>query len=398
MDSPLWVIGTSMTDFGRYPDRDLMDLGSEAALAAMRDGGVTVQDLDVIASGSMLEPQIGLGIQKNIGQTGIPVFNVVNACATGAMAFRTVLMAIGSGQAEMGLAVGVEQLGKRGLLQQKDEQTTPETFTPDGRRGEIMATDGLIGTDLAPAVFALAGMEYAAANGGKFEHFAKVAQKNHSHSTLNPHAMYQKEFSLEQIMQGEMIAYPNTVLMCSPNCDGAAAAVIVSDEKLRSLDPAIQRRAVKIRASAITTDPYVEGNGEAFHDVNTLTRAAADQAYEQAGLGPEDLDLVELHDCFASAELVHYDNLRLCGPGEAVGFLESGAPYRSGRLPVNVSGGLLSKGHPIAATGLANIHEVAAHLRGEAGARQVEGARVGMTHVLGGGWTCAVHVLEKPAA
>ena len=194
-----------------------------------------------------------------------------------------------------------------------------------------------------------------------------------------------------------MIAYPNTLPMCSPTGDGAAAAVVVSERKLRTLDPDQRRRAVKISASVLTSDPYVDG-GHVQHDVNTLTRNAAREAYESAGVGPDDLDLVELHDCFATAELCHYDNLQLCEPGGAGAFIDSGAPWRDGSIPVNVSGGLLSKGHPIAATGIANVYEVTTHLRGEAGARQVEGARVGLTHVLGGGWACAVHILECSAA
>ena len=170
--------------------------------------------------------------------------------------------------------------------------------------------------------------------------------------------------------------------------------MLVSDEKLRTLDPEQQRRAVKISASVMATDPWVE-SGQVQPDVNTVTRNAADQAYEQAGIGPDELDLVELHDCFATAELLHYDNLRLCEPGGAGDFIDSGAPRRDGRTPVNVSGGLISKGHPLGATGVANLYEVATHLRGEAGDRQVEGARVGLTHVVGLGTAAAVHILEK---
>jgi acetyl-CoA acyltransferase len=203
--------------------------------------------------------------------------------------------------------------------------------------------------------------------------------------------------SLEQIMGDVMIAYPNTRPMCSANCDGAAAAVVVSDSKLRTLSQSQQRRAVKVSASVLTSDPWQEAC-QVLPDVNTLTRNAATTAYEAAGIGPEDLDLVELHDCFATAELVHYDNLGLCEQGGAVDFFNSGAPWRDGRLPVNVSGGLQSKGHPIAATGIANIWEVCHHLRGEAGDRQIEGAQVGMAHVIGLGSACGVHVLEKAAA
>jgi acetyl-CoA acetyltransferase len=184
--------------------------------------------------------------------------------------------------------------------------------------------------------------------------------------------------------------------MCCPTGDGAAAVVLCSDAKLATLDPDVRRRAVKVSASVLTSDPYVDG-GQVQADINTLTRNAAQQAYEKAGVGPADLDLVELHDCFATAELLHYDNLGLCEPGGAGEFIDSGAPYRDGRLPVNVSGGLLSKGHPLGATGVANVYEIVTHLRGEAGARQIEGAKVGLAHVIGLASACGVHILEKRA-
>jgi acetyl-CoA acetyltransferase len=227
--------------------------------------------------------------------------------------------------------------------------------------------------------------------------FAKISEKNHAHSTLNPLASYQKKMSLEEIMNDVMIAYPNTRPMCSANCDGAAAAVVVSGSKLKTLSLEQQKRAVKISASVLTTDPWEEAC-QILPNVNTLTRNAARQAYEQSGVSPADLNLVELHDCFATAELVHYDNLMLCEEGGAADFFKSGATWRDGKTPVNVSGGLESKGHPIAATGIANIWEVTTHLRGEGGDRQIQGAKVGLTHVIGLGSACGVHVLEKSAA
>jgi len=249
-----------------------------------------------------------------------------------------------------------------------------------------------------PGTFAECGMEYAGQHDGVgFEQFARVAEKNHAHSTLNPLAQYQKAFPLDEIMSAEMIAYPNTVLMCCPTGDGAAAAVLTSGERLKSLPAEVRRRAVKVSASVLTSDPYVDGGSVQF-DVNTLTRQAADQAYEAAGVAPQDLDLVELHDCFATAELCHYDNLRLCPEGGAGEWIDRRGPWRDGQTPVNVSGGLLSKGHPLGATGIANIYEVTTHLRGEAGARQIDGAKVGLTHVIGLGSACAVHILEKAAA
>ncbi|MHB1486613.1 MAG: thiolase family protein [Acidimicrobiales bacterium] len=400
-DAPVWVIGASMTKFARYDDKDTVDLASEAALAAMADADSAIADMDILAVGCLAEASAMLGqrIQKQIGQTGIPVFNVANACATGATAVRTVIMAIKAGEASTGLAIGVEKMGKAGLLGGANRaRRDNESFSPSGRYGAIMGTEGHLGTGLMPGVFAQAGMEYAGRHDGVgFEQFAKVAVKNHAHSTLNPLAQYQKEFSLEQVMGADLVAYPNTVLMCCPTGDGAASVVIVSDERIRSLPGDVRRRAVKVSASVLTSDPWTDA-GQELPDVNTLTRNAATAAYEAAGVGPEDLDLVELHDCFATAELLHYDNLGLCEPGGAGDFIDSGAPWRDGRTPVNVSGGLISKGHPLGATGVANLYEVATHLRGEAGDRQVQGAKVGLTHVIGLGSACAVHILEKAAS
>ncbi|HWD51560.1 MAG TPA: thiolase family protein [Acidimicrobiales bacterium] len=397
----IWILGIHMTKFGKHPDLDVVDLAAEAAMGALDDGGVGIKDMGVLAAGCLMMASAGIGqqLQKQIGQTGIPVFNVSNACATGATALRTAIMAVRAGECEMGLAVGVEKLAGAGLLGGGGtRKADDDTWTRHGRYGAVAPVDGRIGTETMPGVFAQIGMEYGHRYGGSsFELFARISEKNHSHSTLNPLASYSKAMSVEQIMGDMMIAYPNTRPMCSANCDGAAAAVVVSDAKLKTLDPDQRRRAVKVSASVLTSDPWQE-SCQVLPDVNTLTRNAATQAYEQAGIGPEDLDLVELHDCFATAELVHYDNLMLCPVGEAVPFFESGATWRDGSTPVNVSGGLESKGHPIAATGIANIWEVAHHLRGEAGDRQIEGATVGLAHVIGLGSACGVHILEKAAS
>jgi len=398
MADSLWIIGVAMTKFTRYKDKDLIDLGSEAATAALSDAGLTIFDADILAAGCLYDTNgIGQRLLKQIGQTGIPVYNVTNACDTGATAFRVAAMAIKAGEASIGLAVGLEQMGKLGLLgAQPAGKDKP--YQPSGRYGAVGPVEGVLGTSLMPGTFAQSGMEYAHQHDGVgFEQFAKVAEKNHAHSTLNPLAQYQKAFSLEEVMSAEMIAYPNTLLMCCPTGDGAAAAVLCSGERLRSMPEVIRRRAVKVSASVMTSDPYVDGGSVQF-DVNTLTRQAADKAYEEAGVGPEDLDMVELHDCFATAELRHYDNLRLCPEGGAGEWIDRRGPWRDGEIPVNVSGGLLSKGHPLGATGIANIYEVSTHLRGEAGDRQIEDAKVGLTHVIGLGSACAVHILEKSAA
>jgi acetyl-CoA acetyltransferase len=396
----IWILGINMTKFGKHKDKDVIDLASEATMAALADGGVTMGEIGILAAGNLMgRGGIGQQLQKQVGQTGIPVYNVSNACATGATALRTAIMAVKAGECDMGLAVGVEKLAGAGLLGGGGQaKTDGHEWEPAGRYGAVAPTDGRIGTDTMPGVFAQIGIEYDHKYGGAdFELFARISEKNHAHSTLNPLAAYTKRFTVEEIMGDLMIAYPNTRPMCSANCDGAAAAVVVSGEKLKTLSLEQQRRAVKVSASVLTTDPYEEAC-QVLPDVNTLTRNAANIAYEQAGVGPEDLDLVELHDCFATAELVHYDNLKLCDEGGAVDFFQSGAPRRDGSTPVNVSGGLQSKGHPISATGIANIWEVCHHLRGEAGDRQIEGATVGLAHVIGLGSACGVHILEKSAA
>jgi acetyl-CoA acyltransferase len=396
----VWILGIHMTKFGKHPDLDTIDLAAEAAMGALTDGGVAMREMGVLAAGNLMAAgaSIGQQLQKQVGQTGIPVYNVANACATGATALRTAIMAVKAGECDMGLAVGVEKLAGAGLLGGGGRSKSGgDTYEPKGRYGAVAPIDGRVGTETMPGVFAQIGMEYGHRYGGTtFELFARISEKNHAHSTLNPLAAYTKRFTLEEIMADVMIAYPNTRPMCSANCDGAAAAVVVSDAKLRTLDPDQRRRAVKVSASVLTTDPWEEAC-QVLPNVNTLTRNAATQAYEAAGVGPSDLDLVELHDCFATAELVHYDNLMLCPEGEAAAFFESGATWRDGPTPVNVSGGLESKGHPIAATGIANIWEVCHHLRDEAGDRQIEGATVGLAHVIGLGSACGVHILEKAA-
>jgi acetyl-CoA acetyltransferase len=379
--SDVYILGTDMIKFGRFSEKTVPQLGAQAALMALDDAGLTIKDMEALYCGNLMQADamVGQRLLHEIGQTGIPVVNCANACATGATAFREGWMAIKAGVYDLVLAVGVEQMGK-GLL-----------GGPGGRGG--IPKEGLLGSGTMPAVFAEAGMEHSRKYGTTFEQFAKVSVKNHHHSTLNPKAMYQLETPLDVVMKAEMISYPNTKLMCSVNVDGSAAAVLASEKMARKLG---MKRAVKVRASILTSDPWQERD-LVMPDVNTCTRMAAKKAYEMAGIGPEDLDLVELHDCFATAEILHYENLGLCKDGEAGKMIDEGATALGGKIPVNVSGGLLSKGHPLGATGIANIYEVTTHLRGEADKRQVENARLGMTHVIGLGSACAIHVLEKAA-
>ncbi|HSD09758.1 MAG TPA: thiolase family protein [Candidatus Binatia bacterium] len=378
--SDVYIVGVDMIKFGRFPERSVPEIGAEAALLALDDAGLKIQQIEALYCGNLYQANamVGQRILQEIGQTGIPVVNTANACATGATAFREAWMSVKAGVYDLVLAVGVEQMGK-GLL-------------GGTGAGKGIPKEGLLGSGTMPAVFAEAGMEHVRKYGTTFAQFAKVSVKNHHHSTMNPKSMYQIETPLEMVMNSEMIAYPNTKLMCSVNVDGSAAAVLASEKKARELG--LMKRAVRVRASVMTSDPWQERD-LVMPDVNTCTRIAAKKAYETAGVGPEDIDLVELHDCFATAEILHYENLFLCKEGEAGRMIDEGATALGGKIPVNVSGGLLSKGHPLGATGIANIYEVSTHLRGEAGKRQVADARLGMTHVIGLGSACGIHILER---
>jgi acetyl-CoA acetyltransferase len=374
-----------MVPFRRRSGRTAAQLGGEATLLALDDCGLAIHDVQALYCGNVLRSHLMVGqrILNQIGETGIPVVNVANACATGATAFREGVLSVRSGAYDLVVAVGVEQMGA-GLL------------PPLPSRTEGFLEEGAVGSLSTPAMFAQVGDEHSRRYGTTFEQFAKVAVKNHRHGTLNPKSTLRRETSLEEVMASDMIAYPNTKLMCSINTDGAAAAVIASEATAKRLG--LMGRAIRVRASELTSSRY-DARADALTDFNDVTHAGARAAFERAALGPEDLALVELHDCFATAELVHYENLGLCEAGGAGRLIDSGDTGLGGRLPVNVSGGLLSKGHPLGATGLANLYEIALHLRGEAGARQVAGARLGLAHVVGGGLEmgscCAVHVLEK---
>jgi acetyl-CoA acyltransferase len=375
----VYVVGVGMIKFGRYPDQDIGTLGAQAVIEALRDAGLDMKDIQILCSGNLYQTNMsGQRVLQQVGMTGIPVYNVANACASGSTAVREAYFAVASGAYDVAMAVGTEQMGKMGLLgAPSDPSTSPE---------------GVLGTGLMPGVFGMAGAEHMRKYGTTQAQFAKVSVKNHKHATLNPLSQYQNELTLEEVLNARMIAYPNTLYMCCPTGDGAAAAIMVSAKKAREI--AGGGTMVKVAASALTTDPFTQRD-LIFPDINTMTRNCAEQAYEQAGLGPEDLNSVELHDCFATAELLHYENLKLCGEGEAGRMIDEGRTSLGGDIPVNTSGGLLSKGHPIGATGVANVCEIVWQLRGQAGARQVEGHTAGMAHTIGLGSACAIHILTK---
>ena len=374
------VVGVHMLKFGRYPDKDVVQLASETTIAALKDAGCSIKDIELVASGNLYQSNamIGQRLMKEIGATGIPVINVANACATGSTAFREAYYAVASGAYDTALAVGSEQMGKMGLL------------GAGGGGDRAYSTEGIMGTGLMPGVFGQAGVEHMRKYGTTQEQIAKIAVKNHEHGVLNPNAQYRKETPLEDVLNARVIAWPNTLYMCCPTGDGASAAVLMSAEKAKKFTT----KPVWVAASILTSDPYQERNPTMF-DINTVTRNAAKQAYETAAIGPEDLDMVELHDCFATAELLHYENLGLCADGEAGKLIDDKETYNGGKIPVNVSGGLLSKGHPLGATGVANITEIVWHLREEAGDRQVKGAKTGLAHVIGLGSACTINVLKR---
>ena len=374
------IVGLGMIKFGRYPEKGVQELAAQACLLALKDADMSMKDLEIFISGNLYQSNamIGQRILREIGQTGIPVINVANACATGSTAFREAYMSIASGAYDTAIAVGSEQMGKMGLL------------GGGGGGGGGISPEGIVGSGLMPAVFGQAGVEHMREYGTTAEHFAKIAVKNHKHSMHNPYSQYQVEMSLEDVMNARVVAWPNTLYMCCPTGDGAAAIVLTSMDKARQHTTV----PIKVAASVLTSDPWSERD-LTLPDVNTLTRNAAKEAFEKAGVGPDDLNLVELHACFATAELLHYENLGLCKDGEAGRLIDEGETYVGGRIPVNPSGGLLSKGHPLGATGVANICEVAWHLRGEAGNRQVEGAKVGLAHVIGLGSACTIHILQR---
>ncbi|MEE8442197.1 MAG: thiolase family protein [Dehalococcoidia bacterium] len=371
------IVGVGMIPFGRYPEMEAHEMGAKATLDALKDAGTALKDIQLLVCGQLFGTSgAGQRMLKEIGQTGIPVVNTANACATGSTAFREGYFAIASEMYDAVLVVGQEKMGS-GVMG-GDEP-------PGGERPE-----GFVGSGTMPALFAMAGMEHMRKYGTTQEQFAKVAVKAKKHAAGNPYAKYRDPATLDEVLNARMISYPNTMLMCCPNTDGAAAAVLMPMAKARQYTS----QPIRVAASILTSDPWTERD-LALLDINTLTRNAARQAYETAGVGPEDLDLVELHDCFATAELLHYENLGLCGDGEAGRFIDEEATYIGGRIPVNASGGLLSKGHPLGATGVANIVEVTWHLRGQAGQRQVENAKVGLAHVIGIGAACTVHILKK---
>jgi len=397
MGRKVFVVGVGMTKFEKPGSKewDYPDMAEEAGNKALADAGIPYSEIQQAAVGYCYgDSTAGERAFYELGHSGIPIYNVNNNCSTGSTALFMAKQFIEGDISDCVMALGFEKMEKGSLGMKYTDRTNPMDK-------HFMKMNEQRGFDpkAPPAAqfFGNAGREHMERYGTTAEQFAKIAYKNHKHSVNNPYSQFQDEYSLEDIMNAPMIFDPLSKLQCCPTSDGAGAAVVASEDFVKK--HGLQDQAVEIVGMAMTTDFESTFDDSSIKLVGSeMTRRAGEMVFEQSGFGPENVDVVELHDCFATAELVHYDNLMLCDEGNAVDFFKSGATWRTGTTPVNVSGGLQSKGHPIAATGIANVWEVCHHLRGEAGPRQIEGAKVGLAHVIGLASACGVHILESNSA
>jgi acetyl-CoA acyltransferase len=401
----VYVAGAAMTRFGKFPDTTIRALAEEATRGALDDAGVTPADVGmvffsnavagILTNQEMIRGQVAL---RHTGLLGVPMVNVENACASASSAFYLACMAVGSGAVDVALAVGSEKLTHEdrarsfaaiGTAVDQLQLAELQQWASSGSAGSPLPeqADSLgagAGSGSAPEqgggkrsffmdIYAANSRAYMKTSGATAEDFAQVAVKSHRHAALNPFAQYRSEVTVDDVLASREIAPPLTLLMCSPIGDGAAALVVCSPEMARRLGA-----QVRVRACAL-----VSGRDRRPGEPGAVERAAH-AAFEQAGVGPGDLDVVELHDAAAPAELMTYEELGLCGEGEGPALLASGATALGGRMPVNPSGGLLSKGHPIGATGCGQLVELTEQLRGRCGQRQVAGARVALAQNGGG--------------
>jgi acetyl-CoA acetyltransferase len=390
-----YVIGVGMTRFGKHLGRSLNSLAQEAIRQALDDAGIEANQLNAAWMGTAAAPVItgqvciaGEVVLRGMGVGRIPVINVENACATSSTAFQQACTMVTHGLYDVVLAAGFEKLYHDdksrtfsvfdGCVDIEEQDAVLDFLRAGINRSGAQVDLGQAGKDrsLFMDIYATWARDYLTMAGGDARHLAMVTAKNSRHGSLNPRAQFQDVLTVEQILAARKIADPLTLPMCSPIGDGAAAAVIVSESALRRLGA---RAPIRVAASLIVSG-YDAGPDESPE----VARWAADLAYQAAGVGPRDLSLVELHDASAASELMYYESLGLCARGEGIALLESGATELGGRIPVSVSGGLNRKGHPIGATGLGQVFELVEQLRGNCGARQVEGAGVGLAENGGG--------------
>ncbi|MBD3545528.1 MULTISPECIES: lipid-transfer protein [Streptomyces] len=392
-----YIVGVGMTKFEKPETRDWSypDMVREAATAALEDARVRYDQVEHVPAGYCFQPSTaGQRAVYEMGLTGIPVYNVNNNCATGSTALMLARQFVEGGGSDCVLAVGFEKM-TRGALG-GGTGGGDLAGSPVARHYGIMAAaHGFEASPPTAQIFGNAAREHMERYGTTPAQLAAVGAKNHRHSVNNPYAQFQDPYTVEEVLASRTVHRPLTKLQCSPTSDGAAAAVVVS-ERFADLH-GLGDRAVEIVAQTMTTDTEESfASGSCVDAVGfPMSRAAARQVYAASGLGPDDLDVIELHDCFSVNELLTYEALGLCAVGESGKLVESGATTYGGRWVVNPSGGLISKGHPLGATGLAQAAELTWQLRGEAGARQVPGARTALAHNIGLGGAAVVTLLRR---
>jgi acetyl-CoA acetyltransferase len=384
------IVGIGGTKFGKYPHLSIREIGEEACLKAIRDANIHPKDIQLAYAGNAIQWEWGQGllighdVLRELGITKIPITRVENGCATGSNAFREAWYKIATGYCDTAIVFGVEQMTV------VDSSKMLSIFC--GR--QHAEREGDMGYS-APGLFALIAKRHMSQFGTTKEQIAMIAVKNRKFGSMNPEAQHSKAISLEEVLNERMICEPLTLSQCCPRGDGAAAVILASEDVARKYTTSPVYVAASIQVSGAYPD---EGDLVSVSFDSDVRGAKA--AYEMAGMGPEDIDLAEVHDCFASAELLHYEDLGFCPKGEGGRFIEEGQASLGGKVPVNTSGGLLSKGHVIGATGVSQIIELVRQLRGHAGPRQVEGAKVAMQHN-GGGFihtdtaSCFIHILKK---
>jgi benzoylsuccinyl-CoA thiolase BbsB subunit len=374
------VIGVGMIPFGKYPDTNITDLGWPAVKAAIKDAGIDARRIQAVYSGTARGgAMVGQRIMGRLGLAGLPVVNVENACSSSSSAMAQGVMAVSSGAYDVVLVIGVEKLTKFG----------GGTLPLDEDDWEVR-----LGLTM-PALYAMRAQRYMHDFGVSLKDVASVSVKNRKNGALNPDAQMRKEVTVEEVLASRMIADPFTLLQCCPTGDGAAAIILASSAVAKQLSS----HPIEVRASHLTSGRFMSG----FRDMTSpeITVRGARETFEEAGLGPEDIDVAEVHDAFSVAELIYYEAFGFCARGDGAALLQSGATSIGGRIPINPSGGLIAKGHPVGATGAAQVVEIVRQLRGQAGARQVEGAKVGMTHATGGGISgfdhgaCSIHIFQR---
>jgi sterol carrier protein 2 len=394
MGRKVYVVGVGMTKFEKPGSRewDYPDMAREAGTKALEDAGIPFAEVQQACVGYCYgDSTCGERAVYTLGMTGIPIYNVNNNCATGSTALFMAKLFVEGGLAECVLALGFEKMEKGSLGIKFTDRTNPM----DRHAKLMIEMRGFAKAPPAPQFFGNAGREHMERYGTKPLHFAKIGWKNHKHSVNNPYSQFQDEYTLEQIQSAPMVYEPLTKLQCCPTSDGAGAAILASEDFVRK--HGLAGKAIEIAGMAMTTDfPSSFEEKSSIKLVGSdMTRKAAQRVYEQSGVGPEQLDVVELHDCFSCNELISYEALGLCPEGKAGDFVDSGAQTYGGEVVVNPSGGLISKGHPLGATGLAQCAELNWQLRGEAGKRQVPDAKLGLQHNLGLGGAAVVTLYRK---